>query len=377
MFKDSSKALISRVFKDKKKIEPPKICITEDTLLKFKAYVDSCENEIGWLAFVKKEEDGTYLIYDTILPKQEVTSVTTELTESGLQEIGEEILQTRFDEFENIKCWCHSHVNMQVYPSKTDDDTFEQFYENCEYFIRIICNKKDDIRVDFVDLVNEVRFDNTSWSIWSLPETYEEYIKSEDYDEEIKKLQELKKKSQEKIKKIQDERYKKFKEEIQKEIKVKLEKEKPSYKYYNNYYGYTNNKKNNYQTPYAVYGYDYYDDYYTGNYNEEEQSVSWYDLSEAEKEENCHKCSVTIMAESEENKDVLTYVEPLKLMSRKEFVKVLEANTVNELRSILKDKPFAKEYDHNDWIAMYEELEYFGISEIEENLAKEGYKHGK
>ena len=102
MFKDSSKTSISRILKNKKKIEPPKICITEETLLKFKAYVDSCEKEIGWLAFVRKEEDGTYLIYDTILPKQEVTSVTTELTESGLQEVGEEVLQNRFDEFENI-----------------------------------------------------------------------------------------------------------------------------------------------------------------------------------------------------------------------------------------------------------------------------------
>ena len=374
MFKDSSKTSISRVFKDKKKIEPPKISITEDTLLKFKAYVDSCEKEIGWLAFVKRTEDGTYLIYDTILPKQEVTSVTTELTESGLQEIGEEILQTRFDEFENIKCWCHSHVNMQVYPSKTDDDTFEQFYENCEYFIRVICNKKDDMRVDFVDLVNEVRFDNTSWTIWTLPETYEEYVKIEDYDEQIKKIEELKKKAVENIKKIQDDKYKSFKQEIQKEVNAKLIEERPAYKYN---YGYNYGKKN-YQNPNVAYGtgyedYDYYESYLNGSEN---KKVDWYDLSEVEKEENCHKCSVTILTESKEEKGTLVYVEPLKLMSRKEFVKVLEANTVNELKDILKDKKFTKVYDHSDWIALYEELDYFGITEIEEELTREGYANG-
>ena len=366
MFKDSSKTSISRILKNKKKIEPPKICITEETLLKFKAYVDSCEKEIGWLAFVRKEEDGTYLIYDTILPKQEVTPVTTELTESGLQEVGEEVLQNRFDEFENIRCWCHSHVNMQVYPSKTDDDTFEQFYQNCDYFIRIICNKKDDMRVDFVDLVNEVRFDNTSWNIWTLPETYEEYVKIEDYDEQIKKIEELKKKSVENIKKIQEDKYKGFKQQIQKEVNVKLIEEKTKSK---SYYGYdlyhSYDKTNN-----AVCGYDYLSDYYYDN------QANWYELSQKEKEENCDKCSVTIMTESKEEENVLTYVEPLSVMSREEFVKVLEANSVNELKSILGDKKFAKKYDQNDWISLYEELDYFGIQEIEENLTKEGYTNG-
>ena len=222
------------------------------------------------------------------------------------------------------------------------------------------------MRVDFVDLVNEVRFDNTSWSIWTLPETYEEYVKIEDYDEQIKKIEELKKKSVENIKKIQEDKYKGFKQQIQKEVNVKLIEEKPKSK---SYYGYdlyhSYDKKDS-----AVCGYDYLSDYYYGS------QVSWYELSQKEKEENCDKCSVTIMTESKEEENVLTYVEPLSVMSRKEFVKVLEANSVNELKSILRDKEFAKIYDQNDWISLYEELDYFGIQEIEENLTKEGYTNG-
>ena len=44
--------------------------------------------------------------------------------------------------------------------------------------------------------------------------------------------------------------------------------------------------------------------------------------------------------------------------------------------SLLGDKKFAKIYDQNDWISLYEELDYFGIQEIEENLTKEGYTNG-
>ena len=82
------------------------------------------------------------------------------------------------------------------------------------------------------------------------------------------------------------------------------------------------------------------------------------------------------MTESKEEENVLTYVEPLSVMSRKEFVAVLEANSVNELKDILGDKKFTKVYDQNDWISLYEELDYFGITEIEENLTKEGYTNG-
>ena len=107
MFKSSSKTVMSRVFKNKNEVTKPEIYIMEKTLLQFKAYCDSCAKEIGWLAFVRKD-GNKYIIYDTILPKQEVTSVTTELTEQGLQDISEEILMTRPDEFNNIRCWCHS-----------------------------------------------------------------------------------------------------------------------------------------------------------------------------------------------------------------------------------------------------------------------------
>ena len=82
------------------------------------------------------------------------------------------------------------------------------------------------------------------------------------------------------------------------------------------------------------------------------------------------------MTESKEEENILTYVEPLSVISRKEFVKVLEANSVNELKDILGDKKFTKAYDQNDWISLYEELDYFGITEIEENLTKEGYTNG-
>ena len=117
MFKDSGKPIAKRIFKRKEDEKPPMVCFTEQVLAKFKGFVDNCSLEIGWLALVRIDAQGRYIVYDTLLPHQNVSAVTTDLMESGLQEVGEEILSTRPDEFNNVRCWCHSHVIMQVCPS--------------------------------------------------------------------------------------------------------------------------------------------------------------------------------------------------------------------------------------------------------------------
>lgn len=376
MFKSSSKAVVSRVFKNKNEIKKPEILIMEETLLEFKAYVDSCEKEIGWLAFVRKEKDNKYVIYDTILPKQEVSAVTTELTEEGLQDISEEILMTRPDEFNNIRCWCHSHVNMAVFPSGTDEETFEQFYENCEYFIRVICNKKKDIRIDFVDLVQEVRFDNIEWNFYTMPETEAKYIEIEQYEAAIKEAQEYIAKLRKDITEEQNKVYNRIKSRIEFDVKKKLEEEKSKYQNtYGNYYK-TNGKKD-YGYNYNTYDYDY--DYaygYDSFLEDVKVSVNWNKLSKEDKEKYCELSGILLL-DSTQNGREPEYLEPLSVMTREEVVKMLEASTLSELKALLKKHSFATNYTDDDWHTLYEELDYFGITEIEEMLEKEinnGYR---
>lgn len=362
MFKSSSKAIMSRIFRNKSEIKKPNIFFTEEVLLKFKAYVDSCAKEIGWLAFVKKTDDNTYVVYDTILPKQEVTSVTTELTEQGLQDVSEEILMTRPDEFNNIRCWCHSHVNMQVFPSGTDEETFEQFYQNCEYFIRVICNKKNDMRVDFVDLEQEVRFDNTEWNYYTMPSTDAKYIAINNYKNAIKQAEKAIAKLNKEIGEEQQKVYGELKKDIEVDVKKKLIEERSKYKsLYGGYYD--DSKKSKSKKDYnAVYNYD---DYYLGGH----EQVRWENFSYTEKEEYCEIAGVTFLDSSVEG-TTLVYLNPLDVLTKAEYIKVLEAGTVNELKSLLKTKPFTCHYTEDDWNAMYEELEYFGTLYIEEEIER-------
>ena len=375
MFKDSGKPIIKKIFKRKEDEKPPMVCFTEQVLAKFKGYVDNCSLEIGWLALVRIDAQGRYIVYDTLLPHQNVSAVTTDLMESGLQEVGEEILKTRPDEFNNVRCWCHSHVNMQVCPSGTDDSTFEQFYENCEYFIRVICNKKGDMRVDFVDLEKEIRYDNINWYILLSKETEALNNSIVKYQKEIDEIVEKNKKTIEELnKKIDEYRNSLFKElevNIKEEVKEKVKEEKYTYKKY---------ETAQYGNCYAYDMDDYYSDYYTNypsyyNKKEEEKKkeieeedfeLEWKKMSQEEKESVCDLAMVQLL-----DKEDGLYCDALDVVSKKKFVKMLDAYTMNELKDILRDEPIAKGYTEDDWMDLYDELEQFGIEVIESTLRGE------
>ena len=375
MFKDSGKPIAKRIFKRKEDETPPMICFTEQVLAKFKGYVDNCSLEIGWLALVRVDAQGRYIVYDTLLPHQNVSAVTTDLMESGLQEVGEKILTTRPDEFNNVRCWCHSHVNMQVCPSGTDDSTFEQFYENCEYFIRVICNKKGDMRVDFVDLEKEIRFDNINWYILLSKETEALDNSIAKYQKEIDEITEKNKKTIEELnKKIDEYRDNIFKEleiNIKEEVKEKVKEERTVYKKY---------ETAQYGNCYAYNMDDYYSDYYTDypsyyrqkeeekkkEIEEEEFEIEWKRMSQEEKESVCDLAMVQLL-----DKEDGLYCDALDVVSKKKFVKMLDAYTMNELKDILRDEPITKGYTEDDWMDLYDELEQFGIEMIESTLRGE------
>ena len=375
MFKDSGKPIIKKIFKKKEDEKPPMVCFTEQVLAKFKGYVDNCSLEIGWLALVRIDAQGRYIVYDTLLPHQNVSAVTTDLMESGLQEVGEEILTTRPDEFNNVRCWCHSHVNMQVCPSGTDDSTFEQFYENCEYFIRVICNKKGDMRVDFVDLEKEIRFDNINWYILLSKETEALNNSIAKYQKEIDELVEKNKKVIEelnkKINEYRDNLFKELEANIKEEVKEKVKEERTVYKKY---------ETAQYSNCYAYNMDDYYSDYYTDypsyyrqkeeekkkEIEEEEFEIEWKRMSQEEKESVCELAMVQLL-----DKEDGLYCDALDIVSKKKFVKMLDAYTLNELKDILRDEPITKGYTEDDWMDLYDELEQFGIEVIESTLRGE------
>lgn len=223
----------------------PEIVISKDALIKMRIYTDECDKEIGWLgtAYKIKDNDGEYIYVDDVfLFKQDVHSTTTEITTEGLSDFAENLIQQEngIEIWNNMKLWGHSHVNMSTYASKQDDDQMETFKEcDFDWFIRIIANKKEEIKVDLYNYKQGIIYNNIPWQEAMSKEEENLYI-------QIRELQN-------KLEELNSTIYKKYEEEIKEEIEKKVNN-KIVVRYITN----TKNKKNTY---YRGYYNDYYNDY--------------------------------------------------------------------------------------------------------------------
>lgn len=146
--------------------QPPRIIISVEAHKKMWQYVDQCDVEIGWLGVVERE-GLRFTIKDIFLPQQNVSLVTTEMTEQGLLDLAQEILQ-RSDGMEiwpKMLFWGHSHVDMKTSPSSVDDKQMETFEKNdVPYFIRGIFNKHGDASFDLFLYESGIVIHDVPWS---------------------------------------------------------------------------------------------------------------------------------------------------------------------------------------------------------------------
>ena len=125
----------------------PMLHFEPDALDRMSIYIDECKDEVGWLGKVKDLGKGNYYCYDVALLHQDTHSTTTEIQPADLVTFAEEV---GLDCMEDYRMWGHSHVHLGVSPSGQDDSQMALFQKNgCDWFFRIIANKKGDMGVTF------------------------------------------------------------------------------------------------------------------------------------------------------------------------------------------------------------------------------------
>lgn len=196
----------------------PIVLISSTALTKMQTYVEQCSDEIGWLGTATRTEgknNDIYFVEDTYLFDQEVHATTTEITPEGLAEFAEEILQLDGDEglkiWNNLRMWGHSHVNMGVTPSGQDDTQMETFKEGGNpWFLRIIANKKGELKIDLYDYEKSIVYLDLPWV--EKPEEEEMKIRAK-----IDKLEQQ-------LDELASKRLSEHEEEITKEMEEKVRK---------------------------------------------------------------------------------------------------------------------------------------------------------
>jgi len=135
--------------------------ISETAIYKMREYVRLCAMEVGWLGTVRNIGPAL-LIEDVFLFEQEVSHATTAIEEADLAKYAEGLLLNPpegwsqddvIKHIDSIRMWGHSHVRMACNPSGQDDSTMLNFANNLRntdtpYMIRLICNKRGDMRID-------------------------------------------------------------------------------------------------------------------------------------------------------------------------------------------------------------------------------------
>lgn len=142
----------------------PKLYIKYEALLKMNQIVNTCTAEVGWLGSVE-EKDRVFYVTDVFLLKQKVTGVTTELDEEALSDLLLQMVNEDQEKYNTIKLWGHSHVKMEVNPSSQDDETFKEYYQDNPFFIRLIANQKEDMRIDIAIREDGLIYHRVPWEV--------------------------------------------------------------------------------------------------------------------------------------------------------------------------------------------------------------------
>ena len=153
----------------------PQVRIARKALDKMSAYVGLMNTEIGWMATVEQDAADVYTITDCYLLEQEVSPVTTEIGAQGIGQLVQELIEqdpvSGVEIANKLRCWGHSHVDMGTTPSDQDERQMKRLAEDVDDFmIRLIANKRGDIRIDVFDYERGLVFSDIGWSHAEKPE---------------------------------------------------------------------------------------------------------------------------------------------------------------------------------------------------------------
>lgn len=335
--KNKIKESVSRIVKPT--TTSPTVYIKYPALVKMNQFAQNCDKEIGWLGSAVKNEDGSYTIEDMYLIKQKVTAVTTELEESAILQFMNDIKKTEgIEAMSKIRVWGHSHVDMGVFASSQDNETFKEYYEDCNFFIRIIVNKKGEMKLDVADNESGLVYENIPWVV-----IYEKNIEDliKEYEEINSKLTKISNDLEEELNK-----YKQPDDVIKSEIKTKVIEESTVYtkRDTNGYHGNLN----------------YVYDYYYGKYSEPSDSSINEDKNKDDELEERYYKNLYKSLDNEKtipvkkNNNVIRYQKVTDALSPGEIEEITElCYSYKDAKTLLKGDKRFEGYSNKEWAALY------------------------
>lgn len=141
----------------KVKAYPPKLTIYREDYLRLIAYAFEAKGEISGFMKVTQHDDGQgFHIHAPVIFEQECTGVTTDLDTTSVAKFFDDIVRVQNGDPTEYRCWWHSHVDMDVFYSGTDNKSIDEFTEDWGFAIGITVNRKGEI-------YTRIQYNNPLW----------------------------------------------------------------------------------------------------------------------------------------------------------------------------------------------------------------------
>lgn len=150
---------------DKKDVGNVNVCFTTQAFAKMVTLLHGFSTEVGWHGVVDRVEPDKFVISDILVYPQIVTGVTVDQDQEASQKWYMEYMKTQDEDgiFPRIRMQGHSHVNMGVTPSSTDEgfyaDILKMVPDN-DYYIFMIFNKRLEHFVKVYDMSTNTLYEN-------------------------------------------------------------------------------------------------------------------------------------------------------------------------------------------------------------------------
>jgi len=117
------------------------LIITKEAYLKLKYYIGLVDTEISGMGKSHIDKDGDIILSDVIIFHQEVSGSSTDLDEASMAKFLSELMK-KGEKTEEWNVWWHSHADMDVFWSSTDDDTIAEHCNHQSHLISLVGNRK-------------------------------------------------------------------------------------------------------------------------------------------------------------------------------------------------------------------------------------------
>ena len=154
-------------------LDPPNkkevaVVVSQKALEKMRAFVYTCNKEVGWLGFVNRVDDEKNIlleIVDVVLLNQQSNGATCEILPGSISEYSLQLLDlpNGVDLCNSLRFWGHSHVDMGIGESSQDSQQLEDMAKRSGWFLSAILNKSGDMGFTFRDEENRLLYKEVPW----------------------------------------------------------------------------------------------------------------------------------------------------------------------------------------------------------------------